>query len=86
LKGSINSIQAIKEAGGWRVTSVMVQAESATAPLPKEYLSSKRCLPTSGIVRRRYDNRANNAVGEFPVARQNAWVPSGPSEEVKRDA
>jgi hypothetical protein len=34
----INSIQAIKEAGGWRVTSIMVQAESATAPLPKEYL------------------------------------------------
>jgi len=34
----INSIQAIKEAGGWRVASIMVQAESATAPLPKEYL------------------------------------------------
>jgi|SRR5579862_667913 len=34
----INSIQAIKEADGWRVTSIMVQAESATAPLPKEYL------------------------------------------------
>ena len=34
----INSIQAIKEAGGWRVTSIMVQAESVTAPLPKEYL------------------------------------------------
>jgi len=34
----INSIQAIKEAGGWRVTGIMVQAESATAPLPKEYL------------------------------------------------
>ena len=34
----INSIQAIKEAGGWRVTSILVQAESATAPLPKEYL------------------------------------------------
>jgi len=34
----INSIQAIKEAGGWRITSLMVQAESATAPLPKEYL------------------------------------------------
>ena len=34
----INSIEAIKEAGGWRVTSIMVQAESATAPLPKEYL------------------------------------------------
>ena len=26
----INSIQAIKEAGGWRVTGIMVQAESAT--------------------------------------------------------
>ncbi len=35
----INSIQAIKEAGGWRVTGIMVQAESAAAPLPKE------CLP-----------------------------------------
>jgi hypothetical protein len=34
----INSIQAIKEAGGWRVTSIMVQAESVTAPLPKKYL------------------------------------------------
>ena len=34
----INSIQAIKETGGWRVTSIMVQAESVTAPLPKEYL------------------------------------------------
>ena len=34
----INSIQAIKEAGGWRVAGIMVQAESAAAPLPKEYL------------------------------------------------
>ena len=34
----INSIQAIKEAGGWRVTGIMVQAESPSAPLPKEYL------------------------------------------------
>jgi hypothetical protein len=34
----INSIQAIKEARGWRVTGIMLQAESATAPLPKEYL------------------------------------------------
>ena len=34
----INSIQAVKEAGGWRVTGIMVQAESATAPLPKQYL------------------------------------------------
>ena len=34
----INSIQAIKEAGGWRVTSIMVQAESVTVPLPKEDL------------------------------------------------
>ena len=38
LARGINSIQAIKEAGGWRVTGIMVQAESATAPLPKEYL------------------------------------------------
>ncbi len=34
----INSIQAIKEAGGWRVTGILVQAESVTAPLPREYL------------------------------------------------
>jgi hypothetical protein len=34
----INSIQAIKEAGGWRVTGIMLQAESATAPLSTEYL------------------------------------------------
>jgi len=34
----INSIQAIKEASGWRVTGIMVQAESVAAPLPKEYL------------------------------------------------
>jgi len=34
----INSIQAIQEAGGWRITGIMVKAESATAPLPKEYL------------------------------------------------
>jgi hypothetical protein len=34
----INSIQASKEAGGWRLTGIMVQAESAAAPLPKKYL------------------------------------------------
>jgi hypothetical protein len=34
----INGIQAIKEAGGWRVTGIMVQSESAGAPLPEEYL------------------------------------------------
>ena len=34
----INSIQAMKGADGWRVTGIMVQAESAAAPLPKEYL------------------------------------------------
>ena len=34
----INSIQAIREAGGWRVTGIMVQAESTNAPLPREYL------------------------------------------------
>ena len=33
-----NGIQAIKETGGWRVTGIVVQAESVTAPLPKEYL------------------------------------------------
>jgi hypothetical protein len=31
----INRIQAIKEAGGWRITSIVLQAESAGAPLPK---------------------------------------------------
>jgi hypothetical protein len=34
----INSIQAIREAGGWRIAGIMVQAESAAAPLPEEYL------------------------------------------------
>jgi hypothetical protein len=34
----INSIQAIKEANGWRVLGIMWQAESTAAPLPKEYL------------------------------------------------
>ena len=34
----MHSIQAIKEAAGWRVTGIIVQAESATAPLPQEYL------------------------------------------------
>lgn len=33
-----NSIQALQEAVGWRITGIMFQAESATAPLPKEYL------------------------------------------------
>ena len=34
----MHSIEAIREAGGWRVTSIVVQHESAAAPLPKEYL------------------------------------------------
>ena len=34
----INSIQAIKDAGGWRVAGITLQAESVTVPLPKEYL------------------------------------------------
>jgi hypothetical protein len=34
----INSIQAVREAGGWRIAAIMVQAESAAAPLPEEYL------------------------------------------------
>lgn len=34
----INSIQAIKEAGGWRIAGITVQAESPSAPLPEEYL------------------------------------------------
>jgi hypothetical protein len=34
----INSIQAIKETEGWRVLGIMWQAESTSAPLPKEYL------------------------------------------------
>ena len=31
----INSIQAIKAAGGWRVTGIVVQAEAVTASRPK---------------------------------------------------
>ena len=34
----INSIQAVKEAGGWRIAGITVQAEPAGAPLPEEYL------------------------------------------------
>lgn len=34
----INSIQAIKGAAGWQVTGITVEAESAAAPLPAEYL------------------------------------------------
>ena len=34
----INSIQAIREAGGWRVAAIMVQPESVIAPLPRKYL------------------------------------------------
>ena len=34
----VNSIQAIREAGGWRIAGIMVQAESAATPLPEEYL------------------------------------------------
>jgi len=35
----INSIEAVKETGGWRVTSIVVQAESPSMPLPKKYLA-----------------------------------------------
>jgi hypothetical protein len=38
LARGINSIQAIKEPGGWQVAGIMVEAESAAAPLPEEYL------------------------------------------------
>jgi len=48
----INSIQAIHEAGGWRVTGILVQAESATAPLR---LWSPKALP------RRTGDRADAA-------------------------
>jgi len=34
----INSIQAVKIAGGWRVLGIMWQAESPATPLPKEFL------------------------------------------------
>ena len=34
----INSIQAIKEADGWRVLGIMWQTESPNVPIPKEYL------------------------------------------------
>jgi hypothetical protein len=38
LARGINSIQAIKESGGWRILGVLWQAESPGAPIPKEYL------------------------------------------------
>ncbi|HEV7163803.1 MAG TPA: hypothetical protein VGO35_00240 [Gammaproteobacteria bacterium] len=41
----INSIQAIKEAGGWRVTGIMLQAESATAPLPTDMVQAESATP-----------------------------------------
>jgi Putative lumazine-binding len=34
----VNSIQAMKVPGGWRVLGIMWQAESAATPLPKEFL------------------------------------------------
>jgi hypothetical protein len=34
----VNSIQAMKVTGGWRVLGIMWQAESAATPLPKELL------------------------------------------------
>lgn len=34
----VNSIQAIREARGWRIAGIMVQVESAATPLPEEYL------------------------------------------------
>jgi hypothetical protein len=34
----INSIQAMKVAGGWRVLGIMWLAESPALPIPKEYL------------------------------------------------
>ena len=38
----INSIQAIKESGGWRVAGIVVQAEAVTAPLPTKYLPQQK--------------------------------------------
>lgn len=34
----INSIQAVKVSGGWRVLEILWQAESPAAPLPREFL------------------------------------------------
>jgi hypothetical protein len=34
----INSIQAVKVSGGWRVLQILWQAEAPTTPLPKEFL------------------------------------------------
>jgi hypothetical protein len=48
----INSIQAIKEAGGWRVVGIMLQAEAATAPLPGN-ICRKGGKPKSGEPRTR---------------------------------
>jgi len=47
----IRSGLAIKEAGGWRATGIMVRAGSVTAPLPKEYLPPG--APTLGGARER---------------------------------
>src|SRR5258708_29713867 len=41
----INSIQAIKEAGGWPVTGIMVQAESFPPPPPKKSLPTALHTP-----------------------------------------
>jgi hypothetical protein len=34
----INSIQAVKVGGGWKVLGILWQAESAAVPLPKDAL------------------------------------------------
>ena len=38
LARGINSIQAMKEKGGWRLLGIAWQAESPALPLPKEFL------------------------------------------------
>jgi hypothetical protein len=37
-KRGVNSIDAIREADGWRITGITVQGEPPAAPLPEEYL------------------------------------------------
>jgi hypothetical protein len=49
---AINSIQAIKEAGGWQVTGIIVRAEPASAPLPMD-TCRKRGKPKIGEPLRR---------------------------------
>ena len=58
-RAGINSIQAIKEAGGWRVTGIMVQAESASAPLPRNICG--KAVKLRAVKRQRSTHRNNES-------------------------